>query len=56
MEKSMPKKAAEQTKAQMTQQIPMLRLGDPVEVAKVVAFLAFDATYTTGADGGDSQI
>lgn len=60
LEKAMPKEAAEQTKAQMTQQIPMLRLGDPVEVAKVVAFLAFDATYTTGAeipvDGGGSQI
>lgn len=60
MEKSMPKEAAEQTKAQMKQQIPMLRFGDPVEVAKVVAFLAFDATYTTGAefpvDGGGSQI
>jgi NAD(P)-dependent dehydrogenase (short-subunit alcohol dehydrogenase family) len=60
LEKAMPKEAAEQTKAQMTQQIPMLRLGDPVEVAKVVAFLAFDATYTTGTefpvDGGGTQI
>ncbi|WP_328797912.1 SDR family oxidoreductase [Heyndrickxia oleronia] len=41
MEKSMPKEAAQQTKAQMKQQIPMLRFGDPVEVAKAVAFLAF---------------
>ncbi|MDP1509388.1 SDR family oxidoreductase [Paenibacillus sp. CMAA1739] len=60
LEKSMPKEAAEQTKAQMSQQIPMLRVGDPLEVAKAVAFLAFDATYTTGAefpvDGGGSQI
>lgn len=60
LEKAMPKAVADQTKAQMTQQIPMLRLGDPAEVAKVVAFLAFDATYTTGAefpvDGGGTQI
>lgn len=60
IEKSMPEEAAKQTKAQMRQQIPMLRLGDPVEVAKAVAFLAFEATYTTGAefpvDGGGSQI
>lgn len=60
MEKSMPKEAAEQTKAQMSQQIPMLRFGAPLEVAKAAAFLAFDATYTTGAeipvDGGGSQI
>ncbi len=60
MDKSMPKEAAEQTKAQMSQQIPMLRFGESFEVAKAVAFLAFDATYTTGAeipvDGGGSQI
>ncbi|GAA4829020.1 SDR family oxidoreductase [Paenibacillus vulneris] len=60
LERSMPKEIAEQTKAQMKQQIPMLRFGDPVEVAKAVAFLAFEATYTTGAefpvDGGGSQI
>ncbi|WP_169088853.1 SDR family oxidoreductase [Paenibacillus sp. PL91] len=60
LEKSMPKDAAEQTKAQMSQENPMLRVGDPLEVAKAVAFLAFDATYTTGAefpvDGGGSQI
>lgn len=60
LERSMPKEAADQTKAQMRQQIPMLRFGDPLEVAKAVAFLAFDATYTTGAefpvDGGGSQI
>ncbi|MFB5676519.1 SDR family oxidoreductase [Paenibacillus terreus] len=60
MEKSMPKEAAEQAMEQMRQQIPMLRFGDPIEVAKSVAFLAFDATFTTGAefpvDGGGSQI
>jgi len=60
MEKSMPKEAAEQAMEQMRQQIPMLRFGDSIEVAKSVAFLAFDATFTTGAefpvDGGGSQI
>ncbi|MCK9861800.1 SDR family oxidoreductase [Paenibacillus sp. ATY16] len=60
MDRSMPAEAAAQTKAQMSQQIPMLRFGDPLEVAKAAAFLAFDATYTTGAeipvDGGGSQI
>ncbi|GIO15819.1 short-chain dehydrogenase [Cohnella xylanilytica] len=60
LDRSMPKEAAEQTKAQMSQGNPMLRFGEPLEVAKTVAFLAFDATYTTGAefpvDGGASQI
>ncbi|WP_079913905.1 SDR family oxidoreductase [Paenibacillus sp. 32352] len=60
LERSMPKEIAEQTKAQMKRQIPMLRFGDPAEVAKAVVFLAFEATYTTGAefpvDGGGSQI
>jgi NAD(P)-dependent dehydrogenase (short-subunit alcohol dehydrogenase family) len=35
-------------------------MGDPAEVARAVLFLAFDATFTTGAelavDGGGSQI
>ncbi|NED83900.1 SDR family oxidoreductase, partial [Streptomyces sp. SID11233] len=39
---------------------PMGRMGTPEEVAKAALFLAFDATYTTGAelpvDGGGSQI
>ncbi|MET3548404.1 NAD(P)-dependent dehydrogenase (short-subunit alcohol dehydrogenase family) [Paenibacillus favisporus] len=60
LDRSMPAEAAEQTKAQMRQENPMLRFGEPSEVAKAVAFLAFDATYTTGAelpvDGGGSQI
>jgi len=38
----------------------MKRFGLPEEVAKAVAYLAFDATYTTGAelvvDGGGSQL
>ncbi|GAA3541798.1 SDR family oxidoreductase [Amycolatopsis ultiminotia] len=60
LDKSLPKEAAEQTKAEMTESSPMLRFGEPAEVAKAVTFLAFDATYTTGAefpvDGGASQL
>ncbi|MFS8199270.1 SDR family oxidoreductase [Streptomyces sp. CWNU-52B] len=60
LDRSMPKEAAEVTKAQMMEDIPMRRFGDPDEVARAVAFLAFGATFTTGAelvvDGGGSQI
>jgi NAD(P)-dependent dehydrogenase (short-subunit alcohol dehydrogenase family) len=60
LEKTMPPEAVEETKAQMAAVIPMLRVGTPEEVAKAVAFLAFDATFTTGAelavDGGGSQL
>ncbi|MGW4794552.1 glucose 1-dehydrogenase [Nonomuraea sp. NPDC004297] len=60
LEKSMPKEAADQTKAQMAADNPMLRLGTPAEIAKAVVFLAFEATFTTGAelavDGGGSQL
>jgi NAD(P)-dependent dehydrogenase (short-subunit alcohol dehydrogenase family) len=35
-------------------------MGEPVEVARAVLFLAFEATHTTGAeltvDGGASQL
>jgi NAD(P)-dependent dehydrogenase (short-subunit alcohol dehydrogenase family) len=38
----------------------MQRFGDQGEVVKAVVFLAFDATYTSGAelpvDGGGSQL
>ncbi|MCS7477091.1 SDR family oxidoreductase [Umezawaea endophytica] len=60
LEKSMSPEAAEQTRSQMAADVPMLRFGDPTEVAKAVLFLAFDATFTTGAelavDGGGSQL
>jgi NAD(P)-dependent dehydrogenase (short-subunit alcohol dehydrogenase family) len=60
LEKSMPQDAAERTRAEMTARNPMSRFGEPDEVARAVAFLAFDATYTTGAefpvDGGTSQL
>jgi NAD(P)-dependent dehydrogenase (short-subunit alcohol dehydrogenase family) len=50
--------------AAVTQQMrdtnPMKRFGTSDEIAKAVLFLAFDATYTTGAelpvDGGLSQL
>jgi NAD(P)-dependent dehydrogenase (short-subunit alcohol dehydrogenase family) len=45
---------------QMRESNPMKRIGDAEEVAKAVVFLAFEATYTTGAefpvDGGSSQL
>lgn len=45
---------------QMREGNPMKRFGTPEEVAKAVLFLAFDATYTTGAelpvDGGLTQL
>jgi NAD(P)-dependent dehydrogenase (short-subunit alcohol dehydrogenase family) len=59
LDESMPRQVAERTKA-LAAQIPMLRLGTPSEVTKAALFLAFDATYTTGAelavDGGGTQL
>ena len=56
----MPKEASDQVYVQMAQAVPMKRLGRPEELAKAVAFLAIDATYTTGielpVDGGWSQL
>ena len=56
----MPKEAKEQVYIQMAESVPMKRLGRPDEIAKAVAFLAIDATFTTGAeipvDGGWSQL
>jgi len=54
------KEVAAQLTGQMREANPMRRLGTSEEVAKAVLFLAFDATYTTGAefpvDGGWSQL
>ncbi|WP_428390460.1 SDR family oxidoreductase [Lichenicoccus sp.] len=58
--KTMPKEAADQTIKQMTEQNPMKRFGRPEEVGRALIFLAFEATFTTGAelvvDGGGSQL
>jgi NAD(P)-dependent dehydrogenase (short-subunit alcohol dehydrogenase family) len=54
------KNAVAQIKEKMAGIIPMKRFGTPEEIAKAVLFLAFDATFTTGAelpvDGGWSQL
>ena len=59
IEKSFPGMAA-QIKEQMKGMVPMKRWGTTEEIAKAVLFLAFDATFTTGAelpvDGGWSQL
>ena len=60
LKKVMPNEAAERTKAEMIANVPMQRFGDSSEIAAAVAFLAFDATFTTGVefavDGGASQL
>ena len=54
------KDAADHIREQMSGMVPMKRLGTAEEIAKAVLFLAFDATFTTGAelpvDGGWSQL
>ena len=49
-----------QVKERMLGIIPMKRFGTSEEIAKAVLFLAFEATFTTGAelpvDGGWSQL
>ncbi len=58
--KVMPKDAIEKTYEQMREANPMKRVGNAEEIARAVVFLAFEATYTTGAelpvDGGGSQL
>jgi NAD(P)-dependent dehydrogenase (short-subunit alcohol dehydrogenase family) len=59
--KAFPNKdMAAQLTGQMSEANPMKRLGKSEEVAKAVLFLAFEATFTTGAelpvDGGMSQL
>jgi NAD(P)-dependent dehydrogenase (short-subunit alcohol dehydrogenase family) len=56
----MTAEAAAGFKAQRVADNPMRRFGTPEEVARAVAYLAFDATCTTGAelvvDGGATQL
>ncbi|MGC2487464.1 MAG: SDR family oxidoreductase, partial [Candidatus Sulfotelmatobacter sp.] len=58
--KAFPAEAASQIREKMTGMVPMKRWGTSEEIAKAVLFLAFDATFTTGAelpvDGGWSQL
>jgi NAD(P)-dependent dehydrogenase (short-subunit alcohol dehydrogenase family) len=60
LDKSLPSEAVGPTKQAMIAENPMQRFGRPDEVAKAVAFLGFEATYTTGTelavDGGGSQL
>lgn len=60
LERTLGKQAAGPVKEQMAADNPMKRFGRPEEVAKAALFLAFDATFTTGAelavDGGASQL
>ncbi len=54
------KEAADRFRAERTASNPMKRYGTVEEFAKAAAFLAFDATYTTGVelavDGGETQL
>ncbi len=56
----LPQETVDQMVAQIGESVPMKRMGRAEEVAKAVAFLAFDATFTTGAelpvDGGGTQL
>lgn len=60
LESTLSAEAAEQFKAERVADNPMRRFGTPDEVATAAAFLAFDATYTTGSefavDGGVTQL
>ena len=60
LDKVMSKEAADKARAVMRENNPMKRFGTPEEIARAVAFLGFEATFTTGAelpvDGGASQL
>ena len=61
LDKAFPDKAAAaQMREKVPAMVPMKRFGTSEEIAKAVLFLAFDATFTTGAefpvDGGWSQL
>ena len=56
----LPKVTVDQMFVHMKENVPMKRVGQSEEVAKAVAFMAIDATYTTGAElpvgGGWAQL
>ncbi|MFG2677583.1 SDR family oxidoreductase [Streptomyces sp. NPDC048392] len=60
LDAAMSAQEAERFKAERVADNPMRRFGTPDEIARAAAFLAFDATYTTGAelavDGGATQL
>ncbi len=60
LDAAMTAEEAERFKAERVAANPMRRFGTPEEIARAAAFLAFDATYTTGAelavDGGATQL
>lgn len=60
LETMMTAEAAAQFKAERIAGNPMRRFGAPDEIAKAAVFLAFEATYTAGAelavDGGATQL
>ncbi|MFB7500754.1 SDR family oxidoreductase [Streptomyces sp. NPDC056161] len=60
LDRSLPADVVEAMKDSYRSMIPMQRLGAPEEIAAAVAYLAFDATFSTGAefpvDGGASQL
>jgi NAD(P)-dependent dehydrogenase (short-subunit alcohol dehydrogenase family) len=60
IDRSLTPELAVQARAMMTENNPMQRFGESSEIASAFGFLAFDATYTTGAelpvDGGVSQL
>ena len=60
LEKAMSAETAARFKAERVADNPMGRYGTPAEIARAAAFLAFDATYTTGVelavDGGTTQL
>ncbi|MFG3127796.1 SDR family oxidoreductase [Streptomyces tendae] len=57
---NLSQEAADRFRAERTSSNPMKRYGTVEEFAKAAAFLAFDATYTTGielaVDGGETQL
>jgi NAD(P)-dependent dehydrogenase (short-subunit alcohol dehydrogenase family) len=58
--KAASQQASDTVKRQLAETNPMKRIGRPEEIATAVLFLAFEATYTTGAelavDGGATQL